>query len=90
MGIMINYDKKKSVELSNSSTREKFIIINNNNIEKLEKFKYLGSRISNNTNSITVEINHRILLGKRCYYGPRNILQSRLLNESTKCKYIKL
>jgi hypothetical protein len=27
------------------------------------ELKYLGSLISNNNNSITVEINHRILLG---------------------------
>jgi hypothetical protein len=29
------------------------------------EFKYLGSLISNNNNSNTVEINHRILLGNR-------------------------
>jgi hypothetical protein len=51
--------------------------------------KYLGSLISNNNNSITIEINHRILLGNRCYYGLRNLLQSRLLNIGTKCKIYK-
>jgi hypothetical protein len=53
------------------------------------EFKYLGSLISNNNNSITAEINHRILLGNRCYYGLRNLLQSRLLNKGTKCKIYK-
>jgi hypothetical protein len=76
------------MELSNSPTREKYIIINNHNIEKIMEFKYLGSLISNN-NSITVWINHRILLGNRCYYGLRNLLQSRLLKKGTKCKIYK-
>jgi hypothetical protein len=33
VGLMINYDKTKYMELSNSPTREKYII-NNHNIEK--------------------------------------------------------
>jgi hypothetical protein len=53
------------------------------------EFKYLGSLIINSNNSIIVEINHRILLGNRCYYGLRNLLQSRLLNKGTKCKIYK-
>jgi hypothetical protein len=50
------------------------------------EFKYLGSVISNINNSITAEINHRILLG---YCGVRNLLQSRVLNKGTKCKTYK-
>jgi hypothetical protein len=74
MGLMINYDKTKYMELSNSPTRDNYII-SNHNIEKVMEFKYLGSLISNNNYSITVETNHRILLGNRCYYGLRNLLQ---------------
>jgi hypothetical protein len=47
------------------------------------EFQYLGSLTSNNKNSTTVEVNHRILLGNRCCYGLRNLLLSRLLNEGT-------
>jgi hypothetical protein len=75
MGQMINCDKTKYMDLSNSPIKENYIIINNHNIEKIMEFKYLRSLISNNNNSITVEINHRILLGKKCYYGLRNLLQ---------------
>jgi hypothetical protein len=53
------------------------------------EFKYLGFLINNNNNSITVEINRRILFANRCYYGLRNLLQSRLLNKGTKCKICK-
>jgi hypothetical protein len=88
MGLMINYDGTKHMELSNSPTRENCIIINNHNIENIMEFKYLGSLINNN-NSIKAEINHKILLGNRYYYGLRNLLQSRLLNKGTKCKIYK-
>jgi predicted component of viral defense system (DUF524 family) len=84
MGLVINYDKTKYMELSNSSTRKNYTIINNHNIEKIMEFKHLGSLTSNNNNSVTVEINHKILLGNRCYYGLRNLLQPRLLNKGTK------
>jgi hypothetical protein len=77
------------MELSSSTARENHIIMNNHNIEKIVEFKYLGFLISNNNNSITVEINHGILLGIRCYHGLRNLLQSRLLNEGTKCEIYK-
>jgi sorting nexin-29 len=39
MGLMINYDKIKYMELSNSSTRENYIILNNHNIENIMEFK---------------------------------------------------
>jgi hypothetical protein len=34
MRLMINYDKTECMELSNSPTKENYIIINNHNIEK--------------------------------------------------------
>jgi hypothetical protein len=87
MGLMIIYHKTKYMELSNSPTKEKYIIINSYNI-KIMEFKYLGFLISNN-NSIIVDMYHRILVGT-CYYGLRNLLQSILLNKVTKSKSIKL
>jgi hypothetical protein len=80
MGLIMNYDNTKYMELSNSPIRENYIIINNHSIEKIMEFKYLGSLISNYNNSITLEINHSILLENRFYYGLRNLSQSRLLN----------
>jgi hypothetical protein len=66
---MILLLKIRYMELANTPTREKYIIISNHNIEKIMKFKYLGSLISYNNNSITVEINHRILLGTDATMG---------------------
>jgi len=48
-------------------TNEKYIRINNTDIEKVNQFKYLGSIITNNSN-ITSEINYRInMANKYCF-----------------------
>jgi hypothetical protein len=45
-------------------TKEKYIRINNRDIERANQFKYLGSIITNN--NITSEVNHRINMGNKC------------------------
>jgi hypothetical protein len=42
------------------------------------------SLISTSNNSITAHINHRILLGTRCYYGLRNLITINIIKE--RCK----
>jgi sorting nexin-29 len=88
IGLMINYDKTKYMETTCKPNKEKYIRINNRDIERVNQFKYLGSIITNN-NNISSEINRRIDMGNTCYYGLRNILRSRLLKEDTKCKIYK-
>jgi hypothetical protein len=88
MGLKINYDKTKYMETTCKPNKEKYIRINNSDIERINKFKYLGSIITNN-NNISSEISHRINTGNTGYYGLRNILRSRLLKKDTKCKIYK-
>jgi len=45
-------------------TKEKYISVNNRNIERVNQFKYLGT-ISTDNNNITSEINHRINMGNK-------------------------
>jgi hypothetical protein len=87
MGLMINYDKTKYME-NGKPTKEKYIRINNRDIETVNKLKYLGSIITNN-NNITSEINHIINMANNYYYGLRNILGSKLLQKDTICKVYK-
>jgi hypothetical protein len=47
MGLMMNYDKMKYVELSYSPIGDNYIITNNHNIEKVIQFKYQGPLIAN-------------------------------------------
>jgi sorting nexin-29 len=73
---LINYDKTKYMETTCKPNKEKYIRINNSDIERINQFKYLGSIVTNNNNNnnITSEISHRINMGNTCYYGLRNIL----------------
>jgi sorting nexin-29 len=82
-----DYDKTKYMETTCKPTKEKYIRINNRDIERVNQFKYLGSIITNN--NIMLEISHRINMGNKCYYGLRNILRSKLLKKDTKCKIYK-
>jgi hypothetical protein len=85
MGLMINYDKRKRMEIG-KPTKGRYLRIKNRDIEKVYQFIYLGSIITNN---ITSEINHRINTGNKCCYGLRNMSRSKLLQKDTKCKIYK-
>jgi UDP-galactopyranose mutase len=50
----------------------------NNSIERVEEFKYLGKTLTNQ-NSIQAETISRLKLGNACYYSVQNLLSSRLL-----------
>jgi len=59
--------------------------IDNSSIERVEEFKYLGTRVTNQ-NSIQEEIKSRLKLGNACYYSVQNLLSSRLLSKNLKIK----
>jgi len=52
--------------------------IENNTVERVEEFKYLGT-ILTNQNSIGEEIKSRLRSGNACYHSVQNLLSSRLL-----------
>jgi hypothetical protein len=56
--------------------------------EHVKEFSYLGSQV-NQTNSISSEIQTRILRGKRCYHAYGKLMKSRALNRSSKLKIYK-
>jgi hypothetical protein len=68
MGLIINNDKTKYIK-TGKWTKEKYIRINNTDIEKVNQFKHLGSMITNNNS--TSEINYIINMGNKCYYGQK-------------------
>jgi hypothetical protein len=76
------------MEVSNNKTKEKHIITDNINIDQVNEFQYLGSIVTCD-NNINVEINHRITMGNKCYYGIQTLLRSKLLRKDTKCKIYK-
>ena len=57
--------------------------IDNNTLERVEEFKYLGT-ILTNQNSIAEEIKSRLRSGNACYHSVQNILSSRLPSKNLK------
>jgi hypothetical protein len=88
MGLIINQDKTKYLEAVNTPSHRDFIIINSYKFECVTDFKYLGTIITNDNNIIT-EINSRIQMANKSYYGLKKQLQSHFLSRKTKCKLYK-
>jgi Zn-dependent oligopeptidase len=59
---VINDDKTKYTETTCKPNKEKYMRINNSDIERVNQFKHLVSIITNN-NNISSEISHRINMG---------------------------
>jgi len=63
-------------------------VVDNINLNILKEISYVGSQM-NQTNSISSEIQVRILSGNRCYYAYGKLMKSRALNRSSKLKIYK-
>lgn len=85
---MINQEKTKYMEMTNNRTNKDSIKINHYKFECVKQFKYLGTIITYD-NNITTEINARIYIANKSYYGLKKQLQSHFLSKKTKCKLYK-
>jgi hypothetical protein len=79
-GLEVNADKTKYMVMSRdrNAGRDDSVMIDNNPIERVEEFKYLGTTLTDQ-NSIQEEIKSRLKLGNACYHSLQNLLSSRLL-----------
>jgi hypothetical protein len=65
-----------------------YIRVANKSVEKVAKFKYLGSALTDQ-NCIHEEIRSRLNSGNACYHAVQNLLSSRLLSRNAKIKIYK-
>jgi len=74
----VNAHKTKYITVSRDQNAGRIhsMKIDNCSIERVEEFKYLGTRVTNQ-NSIQEEIKSRLKLGNACYYSVQNLLSSR-------------
>ena len=85
IGLEGNADKNKYMIMyrDQNAGRSHSMKIDNSSIERVEGFKYLGTKL---TNSIQEEIKSRLKLGNACYYSVQNLLSSSLLSKKLKIK----
>ena len=84
IGLEVNADKTKYMIMSpdQNTGRSHSMKNDNSSIERVEEFKYLGTKLTNK-NSFQEEIKRRLSLGN---YSVQNLLSSSLLSKKLKIK----
>ena len=75
------------MEVLSLTTNNILFCTNGYTFERVSKFKYLGTTI-NNQNKLSAEINNRIKLANKCFFGMKKQLRSKL-SRKTKLKIHK-
>jgi hypothetical protein len=89
--LKINAEKTKYMIMShhpNPRQNQKIRITNNELFENVEKFKYLGTMLTNQ-NDIHEEVQIRLNLGNASYYSVQNLLSSHLISKNLRIKIYK-
>jgi hypothetical protein len=90
IGLEINAEKTKYMIMFHhlNSGQNQNIRIANELFEKVAKFKYLGTTLTNQ-NDIRNEIKSRLNSGNACYYSVQNLLSSHLISKNLNIKLYK-
>ena len=87
-GPLVNENKAKYMQVARAVHNDEHLYCVQYKFEHVKEVSYLGSQM-NQTNSISSEIQAKILSGNRCYYAYGKLIKSRALNGSTKLKIYK-
>jgi hypothetical protein len=87
IGLEVNLEKTKYMLASRcqKAGQRQSIKIGNSSFESVAKFKYLGTKLTDQ-NCIHEEIKIRLNLGNACYHSVQSLLSSRLLSRNVKVK----
>jgi hypothetical protein len=86
IGLSINTDKTKVMKINEKSKEQ--ITINNNTVEEVQDFNYLGSKISLDGNSET-DVQSRISKARGTFASLKNIWKSNKISTQTKLRIFK-
>jgi hypothetical protein len=87
-GLLVNENKTKYMQVARAVHNDEHLCCGQHKFEHVKEISYLGSQM-NQTNSISSEIQARLLSGNRCYYAYGKLMKSRTLKRSSKLKMYK-
>ena len=83
MGLIINQEKMVCMYSGKETSPRQDLVIGNYTFKRVDSFKYLGT-VVNKMNDRTVEVNARLIMANRAYYGLENHVKSRIISRKTK------
>jgi hypothetical protein len=87
-GLLVCEKKTKYMQVARVVHTNEHLCCGQHKFEQVKEISYLGSQM-NQTNSISIEIQARILSGSRCYYEYGKLMKPRALNRNSKLKVYK-
>jgi hypothetical protein len=84
MGLTVNMQKTKYMEVTKRPTNTKMIVTGNQQYERVKEFKYLGTTLTED-NDTSTEIKQRIIMANKTSCGLKKQLNSPYLKWQTKC-----
>jgi len=88
MGLVINQEKTVYVYSGKDRTLHQDLAIGNDVFKSGDSFKYLGTMV-NKMNNSSVEVNARLIMVNRAYYGLQNCMKSRNISRNVKTLHYK-
>jgi len=89
MGLVINQEKTVYMYSGKDTTLHQDFAIGNYLFKRVDNFKYLGTMV-NKMNNRSVEVNARLIMAKRAYYGLQNHMISRNISRNIKTLLYKI
>jgi hypothetical protein len=86
--LTVSESKTRYMEVTNRPTIMPYFHVHNCNFEKVADFKHVGTLITS-SNNLTLKINNRIVMTKKCYYGLKRRLRTHYLNNELNVDYVK-
>jgi len=83
MGLVINQVKTVYIHSGKDTTLHQDLAIGNYMFKRVYNFKYLGT-VVNKMNNRSVEVNVRLIMANRAYYGIQNYMKSRNISRNIK------
>ena len=83
MGLVINQEKTVYMHGGKDTTLHQGLTIGNYVFKRVDNFKYLGT-MANKMSNRSVEVNARLIMANRAYYGLQNHMKSRIISRNIK------